>query len=150
MSRIRGKDTKLELQLRRGLHALGFRYRLHRKDLPGRPDLAFSKYHAVILANGCFWHGHGCAMSKMPSTRPEFWGAKIHGNRERDARDVAALTASGWRVLVVWECALRGRKRLGEGKVLERCKTFLLQDEIRQTEVSGDGQRGSARVSETL
>src|SRR5271165_5724537 len=112
MSRVRGKDTKPELLLRRGLHALGFRFRLHRKDLPGRPDLVFPARRAAIFVHGCFWHGHDCPMCRIPTTRTGFWQTKIHGNRDRDRRAVAALTAKGWRVLVVWECALRGPARL--------------------------------------
>ena len=105
MSRIRGKDTKPELMLRHGLHARGLRYRLHRKDLPGRPDMVFPRYRAAILVHGCFWHGHDCPLFKLPATRREFWAAKIEGNQARDARDIAGLAAAGWRVLVVWECA---------------------------------------------
>ena len=108
MSRIHGKDTKPELMLRRGLHALGFRFRLHRKDLPGRPDLVFPGRRAVIFVHGCFWHGHDCPMCKMPATRPEFWRAKIDGNQKRDRQAVSALAATGWRVLVV---AARNHKR---------------------------------------
>jgi DNA mismatch endonuclease (patch repair protein) len=98
--------------LRHGLHARGLRYRLHRKDLPGRPDLVFPRYRAAILVHGCLWHGHDCPLFKWPATRREFWQAKIEGNRARDARDLAGLAAAGWRVLVVWECALKGPARL--------------------------------------
>jgi DNA mismatch endonuclease (patch repair protein) len=108
MSRIRGKDTKPELILRRGLHAKGIRYRLHRKDLPGRPDLVFPHYRAVVLVNGCFWHGHDCPLFKLPTTRREFWESKINGNKARDERNMADLAAAGWRVLIVWECELHG------------------------------------------
>jgi DNA mismatch endonuclease (patch repair protein) len=125
MSRIRGRDTRPELLLRRGLHALGFRFRLHRKDLPGRPDLVFSGRKAVIFAHGCFWHGHDCPMFRLPATRTAFWQAKISGNQVRDQQAVRDLTAAGWRVLVVWECALRGPARLPPGTALERCAGFL-------------------------
>jgi DNA mismatch endonuclease (patch repair protein) len=84
MSRIRGRDTKPELLVRRGLHERGFRYRLHRRDLPGRPDLAFPSRCAVVFVHGCFWHGHGCPMCKAPATRAEFWASKIAANRARD------------------------------------------------------------------
>lgn len=108
MSGIRGKNTKPELLLRRGLHALGFRFRLHDKKLPGSPDLVFPKYHAVLFVNGCFWHGHqGCRYFKVPSTRQEFWLAKIEANQARDERVHADLIESGWRVGTVWECATR-------------------------------------------
>ncbi|HEV2627679.1 MAG TPA: very short patch repair endonuclease [Pseudolabrys sp.] len=91
MSRIRGKDTKPEMLLRRGLHAAGLRFRLHGAKLPGKPDIVFPKYHAVILIHGCFWHGHDCPLFRMPATRPEFWAKKISGNRERDVRTAQAL-----------------------------------------------------------
>jgi DNA mismatch endonuclease, patch repair protein len=126
MSRIRGKDTKPELLLRRGLHARGFRFRLHRRDLPGRPDLVFPRLHAVVFVHGCFWHGHGCPMFKSPATRPEFWAAKIEGNRARDLRVTENLEAAGWRTLVVWECTLRGPARLPIEQVLARVSAWLL------------------------
>lgn len=108
MSGIRGKDTKPEIVVRKALFAAGFRFRLHRRDLPGRPDVALPGRKVVIFAHGCFWHRHtGCNNSKLPSTRPEFWLAKLQGNMERDRRDIDALLATGWRALVVWECATR-------------------------------------------
>jgi DNA mismatch endonuclease (patch repair protein) len=97
MSRVRGTDTKPELMLRRGLHARGLRFRLHRKELPGKPDLILPKWRAVIFVHGCFWHGHGCPMFKCPSTRMEFWQTKIARNQERDRLAVTALRAKGWR-----------------------------------------------------
>jgi DNA mismatch endonuclease, patch repair protein len=125
MSRIRGRNTTPELLLRRGLHARGLRFRLHRRDLAGRPDLVFPRFRAVVFVHGCFWHGHGCRLFTMPKTRPEFWQDKIGRNSERDARASAALQASGWRVLTVWECALRGRDRLGQATVLQAIERFL-------------------------
>jgi DNA mismatch endonuclease (patch repair protein) len=125
MSRIRGRDTKPELLLRRQLHATGFRFRLHASGLPGRPDLVFPRYHAAILVHGCFWHGHSCPMFKLPSTRREFWLAKISGNRDRDRRTIAALRASGWRVLVVWECSLKGPGRMSLAEVIDSCSKFI-------------------------
>jgi len=107
MSRIRGRDTKPEMIVRRGLHALGLRYKLHDKTLPGRPDLVLPRFKTVVFVHGCFWHAHRCANSKMPSTRPEFWQRKIKGNAERDIRVQRALQEQGWRVVVVWECTLR-------------------------------------------
>lgn len=129
MSRIRGKDTRPELVLRRGLHALGFRFRLHRKDLPGRPDMVFPRYRAVVLVHGCFWHGHDCPLFKLPATRREFWAAKIEGNKARDTRNLAGLTAAGWRVLMVWECALKGPARLPVDAVLTEITSWLTSDE---------------------
>jgi len=125
MSRIRGKDTKPELVLRRGLHAMGLRYQLHRKDLPGRPDMVFPRYRAALLVHGCFWHGHDCPLFKLPATRREFWKAKIEGNRARDASVLAELAIAGWRVLIVWECALKGPMRLPTDTVLAGVTSWL-------------------------
>lgn len=138
MSRIRGKDTKPELLLRRGLHALGFRFRLHRKDLPGRPDLVFPTRRAVIFVHGCFWHSHGCPLCKVPATHPEFWRAKISRNRHRDEAAADRLQTMGWQVLVVWECAFRGRARLPQGSVMARCACFLRGGTHPINEISGD------------
>ena len=109
MSGIRGKDTKPELLIRRELHKRGFRFRLHSPLLPGKPDIALAKYKALIFVHGCFWHGHGCDLFKWPKTRPEFWKGKIGGNVLRDRRSVENLQTMGWRVAIVWECALRRR-----------------------------------------
>ncbi|ULB09181.1 DNA mismatch endonuclease Vsr [Cereibacter azotoformans] len=108
MSGIRGKNTKPELVLRRSLHAAGYRFRLHAKGVPGKPDIVMPKYRAVILVHGCFWHRHdGCRYSTLPSTRTEFWMAKFKANVARDEVVRAALLEAGWRVATVWECALR-------------------------------------------
>lgn len=108
MSGIRDKNTRPELAIRRALHARGFRFRLHARDVPGRPDVVLPKHRAVILVHGCFWHRHqGCRYATTPSTRPEFWQAKFEANVGRDEAVRSALLASGWRVAVVWECALR-------------------------------------------
>lgn len=107
MSGIRGKDTKPEMIVRRGLHAMGFRYRLHDKSLPGKPDLVLPKYNAVIFVHGCFWHKHDCNYFKWPKTRPEFWREKLMSNFERDKEVMSDLELSGWRIAVVWECAVR-------------------------------------------
>lgn len=109
MSRIKGINTKPELLIRRALFAGGFRYRLHRKDLPGKPDLTFPKYKAVIFINGCFWHYHECNLFKMPATRGKWWKDKLSRTRERDRDHIKKLLADGWRVLTVWECAFRGK-----------------------------------------
>lgn len=128
MAGIRGKDTKPEMLLRRGLHAMGFRYRLHDRTLPGRPDMVFPGRRAVVLINGCFWHGHDCHLFKWPKSRDAFWRAKIQGNIVRDVRTREQLIAAGWRVLDVWECTLKGRERLVLDDVLEACRTFLVSD----------------------
>lgn len=112
MSGITGKNTGPERVVRRALHARGLRYRLHSKDLPGRPDIVLPKYRAVIFVHGCFWHGHHCHLFKIPATRPEFWSGKIDGNVQRDKRNTKLLLESGWRVLCIWECAIKGRNRL--------------------------------------
>ena len=123
MALVRGKDTKPELVVRRLAHALGYRFRLHRKDLPGKPDLVFPSRRAVVFVHGCFWHRHpdpDCKLARLPKTRTEFWVPKLEGNRQRDERNVAALEAAGWRVLTVWECQLRDVDALGE-----RMRDFL-------------------------
>ncbi|WP_394805422.1 very short patch repair endonuclease [Kordiimonas aestuarii] len=125
MRRIKGQDTRLELMVRRELHARGFRFRLHRKDLPGSPDLVFPKYRVCLFVNGCFWHGHDCNKFKLPTTRREFWENKITGNRERDRRVIALLNEENWRVLTVWECAIRGAERLPMEDVIHNCITFM-------------------------
>ena len=125
MAGIRGRDTKPELVLRHGLHRQGFRYRLHVKDIPGKPDIVFPKYQAVLFANGCFWHGHDCHLFKWPSSRAEFWRSKITGNVARDKRVKESLLAAGWRVLTVWECAMKGPGRLAAGKVVARSAAWL-------------------------
>jgi len=111
MSGIRGRDTKPEKLIRRLLHRRGFRFRINRRDLPGKPDIVFPGLRAVVLIHGCFWHGHDCPLFRLPGTRTEFWAAKISGNRTNDARVRQALLDAGWRVGTVWECALRGRQR---------------------------------------
>jgi DNA mismatch endonuclease (patch repair protein) len=107
MSGIRSSDTRPELFLRRGLHALGFRYRLHVSNIPGKPDLAFPAYGALVAVHGCFWHGHGCSYFKWPKSNQNFWKNKIWSNKKRDIRTLNEQTKLGWRVLVVWECAVR-------------------------------------------
>ncbi|MBY8824607.1 very short patch repair endonuclease [Sphingomonas colocasiae] len=125
MSGIRGTDTKPEQLLRKGLHAQGFRFRLHDRMLPGKPDIVLSRYRAVIFAHGCFWHGHDCHMFRWPSTREAYWRKKIGGNRERDTRSEEALREAGWRCAVIWECALRGRGRLPFSLVIDRLANWL-------------------------
>lgn len=108
MSRIRGRNTGPEMRLRSLLHRAGFRFRLHVKDLPGKPDIVLPKYRTAIFVHGCFWHRHaGCRNTTMPSTRTEFWQNKFDGNVERDRRNRAALEVAGWTVITVWECDLK-------------------------------------------
>ena len=113
MSRIRGKDTMPELRVRRYLHSRGLRFRLHAKDLPGKPDMVFPRYRTVLFVHGCFWHQHpGCVYAVMPASNTKFWRSKLEGNVLRDDRHASALESLGWRVLVVWECEVRNVERL--------------------------------------
>ena len=107
MARVPCKDTKPELLLRKALFARGLRYRLHSSKLPGKPDLVFPRYKTVLFVNGCLWHWHGCNRSRMPKTNVDYWLAKITRNQRRDSENYLALTAKGWRILIVWECAIK-------------------------------------------
>lgn len=111
MRAIRQKNTRPEIVVRCFLHARGLRFRLHSKKLSGTPDIVLPKYRAVIFVHGCFWHGHNCHLFKLPQSRAEFWEEKINANRVRDERNIASLRDAGWRVVVIWECALKGRLR---------------------------------------
>lgn len=141
MAGIRGKNTKPELVVRRGLHALGFRFRLHDRALPGKPDLVLPRWRAVIQIHGCFWHGHDCPLFRWPGTRQEFWRTKIGRNVERDAEVEAALDHAGWRVLTIWECALKGPGRIGADAVLASAAQWLRSD-ARAGEIRGTGGAG--------
>ncbi len=127
MSGIRGKNTRPELMLRKALHARGFRFRIH-AAVPGKPDMIFPRRRAVLFVHGCFWHAHHCHLFKWPSTRQEFWRAKIEGNAVRDAANTRKLEEEGWRVGVVWECALKGRTRLDFAEAIKRCSEWLESD----------------------
>ncbi len=111
MAGIRGTNTKPEVTVRSLLHRAGFRFRLHASSLPGKPDIVFPRYRAVIFVHGCFWHGHDCPLFKWPSTRPEFWRTKIGRNQRNDREAFLLLREAGWRVGTVWECVLKGRDR---------------------------------------
>jgi DNA mismatch endonuclease, patch repair protein len=129
MSGIRGKDTQPELAIRRGLHKRGFRYKLRNQDIPGRPDLVFPKFNALVLVNGCFWHGHDCHLFKWPDGgRADFWRKKITGNMERDARLLRDYAEKGRRVAVVWECCLKGKSRLSHDDVIDQLVEWLKGD----------------------
>ncbi|MEM7120547.1 MAG: DNA mismatch endonuclease Vsr [Pseudomonadota bacterium] len=115
MARVRGADTKPEMRVRRIVHGMGYRYRLHRRDLPGTPDLVFAPRRKVIFVHGCFWHRHpdpACPLARLPKSRLEFWIPKLDGNRERDVKNQKRLAELGWDVLEVWECQLRDVDRL--------------------------------------
>lgn len=120
MSRIRGVDTKPELFVRHALHALGYRFRIHVRELPGSPDLVFPRRRAVIFVHGCFWHRHGCKKTYTPKTRQDFWQAKFTANVERDKRDRKLLDKEGWRVFAAWECEVESDETL-----LGRMAAFL-------------------------
>lgn len=112
MSRIKGKNTKPEMLVRRFLHANGFRYRLHVKDLPGKPDIVLPKHKTVIFIQGCFWHGHDqCRYYVIPKTKTEWWLNKINGNKTKDSANIESLKNAGWRVIEIWECELKSKKR---------------------------------------
>lgn len=115
MSRVRGKNTKPELAVRRLVHRMGYRYRLHRRDLPGQPDLVFGSRHKIIFVHGCFWHRHeGCRFARLPKSRRSYWIPKLEANRERDEKNVHALHTGGWHVLIVWECELSKQDELAQ------------------------------------
>lgn len=109
MAAIKGRDTKPEILIRKALHQAGFRYRMHANDLPGKPDIVFPRHQAVLFINGCFWHQHHCHLFKWPQTRREFWKKKITGNVANDKKKLQMLEDLGWRVGIVWECALKGQ-----------------------------------------
>lgn len=125
MSGIRGKNTRPEILVRSALHKAGFRFRLHDCRLPGKPDLVFPKHKAVILVHGCFWHGHDCALFNWPASRADFWRDKIRRNRDRDEINYEKLESQGWRVLTIFECALKGRGRIPVDKIISRASSWL-------------------------
>jgi DNA mismatch endonuclease (patch repair protein) len=134
MAAIRSGDTRPEMLVRKALHAAGLRYRLHAKDLPGRPDLVFPKYRAVLFVHGCFWHKHECTAFRWPTSRAPWWERKLQANRARDQATDILLKAKGWRVGIVWECALKGKNRRMLDDVAQACyewlRTTKLQFEI--------------------
>ena len=143
MSGIRGKDTKPEIFIRKGLFAKGFRFRLHGRKLPGKPDIVFPRYKAAILVHGCFWHGHHCPLFKWPSSNAGFWRKKIDRNREVDKAAIKALSGLGWRVLTVWECAIKGSCRMSESIVIRKAETWIRSGRGNM-ELRGTGGNGEA------
>ena len=107
MARVKNKHTRPELQVRRLLHRMGYRFRLHRRDLPGAPDIVLPRYRTAIFVHGCFWHGHDCPRGRRPQTQTDFWDAKLNANIKRDQANREALEKNGWKVLTVWECNLK-------------------------------------------
>lgn len=127
MAGIRGRNTRPELRLRSALHAAGLRYRIHRKELPGKPDLVFPKFRAVIFVHGCFWHRHpGCSKATSPSTRPDFWADKFAANVQRDARSRQSLLVSNWRVGTIWECTVND---LETPELVQTIRNWLLSED---------------------
>lgn len=130
MAGIQGKNTKPEKIVRSLLHRQGYRFRLHRRDLPGRPDIVLSKHRAAVFVHGCFWHGHeNCPLYRPPLSNTEFWNGKIGQNKARDARDQMALRSLGWRVITVWECILKGRASLSLPEVGDLLSEAVLADD---------------------
>lgn len=124
MSRVSGGNTKPEIVVRKLIHSMGFRYRLHVKELPGKPDIVLPRHKKIIVVNGCFWHSHrNCTRSKRPTTNIEFWNSKITGNVERDERNIAILEKMGWQILIIWGCET---KKLD--LILDKLKNFLLPE----------------------
>src|SRR5688500_11547367 len=136
MSGIRGKNTKHEITIRRALFKKGFRFKLHDKTLPGKPDLVLPGYHSVIFIHGCFWHGHDCHLFKWPATRPDFWKLKIERNKEVDKKSYKLLKKDGWYVLTIWECALKGKTRKPLDSVISQMEHWLTY-ETRNKEIRG-------------
>ena len=126
MARIRSKNTKPELLLRRALHAKGVRYRLHKRGIPGRPDIWFGRYNAAIFVNGCFWHGHDCNRFRLPQTRRDFWEDKISTNRTRDMKTRIRLDEAGIRHRTIWECELAGEAGLAFAGIVDECIEWLV------------------------
>lgn len=136
MSGIRGRDTKIEVAIRKALHARGLRYRTDVRGLAGRPDIVLPRWQAAVLVHGCFWHAHDCGLCRIPATRPDFWREKLEGNAARDARNLATLLDGGWRVATVWECALRGKGPHALIDVADRLATWV-RGEDRMIELRG-------------
>jgi len=125
MSAIKGTNTKPEIKVRKILHNKGFRFRINNRKLPGKPDLVFKKYKAVIFVNGCFWHKHNCHFFKLPATRTEFWNQKINGNVKKDSENLKNLAELGYRIMIIWECSLKGKTRLDDQILGETISTWL-------------------------
>ncbi|MFI4940376.1 MAG: very short patch repair endonuclease [Burkholderiales bacterium] len=142
MRAIKNKDTRPEILIRQALHARGLRFRLHVKTLPGTPDIVLPKFKAVVFVNGCFWHGHKCPLCKIPKTRADFWQTKIKSNHERDIISASKLTAEGWRIAIVWECALKGRQKLTFDVLVDRLSQWIADPLIQTIEFKGTDIEG--------
>lgn len=144
MSGIRNTDTKPELQIRRALHARGFRFRLHSGKLAGKPDIILPKYKTAVFIHGCFWHRHECYLFKWPATRQEFWREKLTQNATRDRRNIGALLDSGWKVAVIWECSVKGASPSALSALIDSIEAFLTSED-RFLEISSAIGQGKHR-----
>lgn len=129
MAAVRARDTKPELMIRNALHVAGLRYRLNVRDLPGKPDIVLPRYRAVVFVHGCFWHRHECDLFRWPESRTEFWREKLDANAARDEKAADALDTAGWRQAVIWECALKGRKKRDFQDTMQRLIAWIRSDE---------------------
>lgn len=136
MSKVKGKNTSIETDIRKALFARGYRYRIHTGKLSGHPDIVFPKYKAAVFVNGCFWHAHDCSRFKIPDSNKEFWTKKFENNKARDTRTYETLRQAGWRILVVWECALKGKRKKDFDGLIDEIETWLHGDSI-YSEISG-------------
>jgi DNA mismatch endonuclease (patch repair protein) len=151
MAGIRAKNTRPEILIRRGLFKRGLRFRIHDPRFPGKPDIVLPKHRAVVLVHGCFWHGHSCPLFKWPATRGAFWLKKIERNQVVDARSRRRLRAAGWRVLTIWECAMKGRGRLSTEEIVDQAAKWVLSvsssKEIRGIKARENGRRKRKQTS---
>ncbi len=147
MSRIGGRHTRPELAVRKALHRRGFRFALHRKDLPGKPDLVLPALDTVIFVHGCFWHRHDCDYFRLPKSNCEFWQQKLNGNFSRDARNLASLSGDGWYVGIIWECAIRGQMPEHFAERIDRLAAWLKRTNYRRRSFSIDGQSRNRRAA---
>lgn len=129
MAAVRARDTKPEMMIRRTLHASGLRYRLNVRNLPGKPDIVLPRHRAVVFVHGCFWHRHACDLFRWPESRTEFWREKLNANAARDTKSADALASAGWRQAVIWECALKGRKKIDFQDTMQRLIAWIRSDE---------------------
>lgn len=129
MAAVRARDTKPELMIRKALHGAGLRYRLNARDLPGKPDIVLPRHRAVVFVHGCFWHRHECDLFRWPESRTDFWRAKLDANAARDEKAADVLGTAGWRQAVVWECALKGRKKRDFQDTMQRLIAWIRSDE---------------------
>lgn len=138
MAGIKGKNTRPEIAIRKELHIRGYRYKLHSKELPGKPDLVFPKFRTVVFVHGCFWHKHNCHLFKWPSTRRDFWVEKINSNARRDETHKLQLFANRWKIVIIWECAIKGKSRVPLPEIADLTIAALHNHDSHFTEIAGD------------